>query len=745
VLPVLTLAAQVRASVSNIDDPDMPAFTLRMFVLAILLNTCAATANILFNLRIPSPQVSPIIVQLVAYPLGKLLARILPIRVFHLPRFLGGGAWSMNPGSFNIKEHALITLTANVAIGQAYAFSSLISLDSAVFYNAPKPQSFQVLYMLSSQLIGFGFSGFCVPFLVTPASMIWPQNLVTATVLNTLHAEEDGLDGTMTRFRYFNILAGAAFLWFFFPNFIFSALSYFNWVCWIWPNSHVVNTVFGTTSGLGMSILTFDWSQIAYIGSPLVAPWWAECNVFAGFVFFYWIAAPILYYKNVFNFARLPFNSSSTWDRFGERYDVLRVLGSRSDLNVAEYEAYSPLYLSVSLYFAYWTGFAAATSVLVHTVLYHGKTLWKGIRRIRTEEDDIHAKFMRRYPTVPDWWYALVLLITFAISVVVVEVWDTDLPVWALLIAILVAAVYALPAGFIYAMTGSLPATNIIGELVAGYMMPRRAVPNMVFKVYCVQALSSGLNFVQDLKVGHYMKVNPRATFAMQLIATGWTAVVQWAVKQFIFGHVERVCDPAQPQCFTCPHANVFFTSSIIWGAVGPDLLFGRDSIYHPIYLGLLVGAVLPIPIWLLARRFPRTPIKFISTPIFFNGLSFIPPASGLNYASWFLTGFIFQYLIRRRNFRWWSKYNFVTSAALDLGTVASVRVPCAVYVLQLLTLSSPQFIFMFLTLALPRNGELYVNWWGNNVVGNNIDSQRTPYLPTGPDGFAPPPPPVHR
>lgn len=45
--------------------------------------------------------------------------------------------------------------------------------------------------------------------------------------------------------------------------------------------------------------MTFDWSQIAWIGSPLMIPWWAEVHVFAGFVLFYWIMVPILYYTNV--------------------------------------------------------------------------------------------------------------------------------------------------------------------------------------------------------------------------------------------------------------------------------------------------------------------------------------------------------------------------------------------------------------------------------------------------------------
>lgn len=63
----------------------------------------------------------------------------------------------------------------------------------------------------------------------------------------------------------------------------------------------VVNQLFGVVSSVGMSGLTFDWAQIAYLGSPLMVPWWAIVNIFVGFVILYWILTPILYYTNVRN------------------------------------------------------------------------------------------------------------------------------------------------------------------------------------------------------------------------------------------------------------------------------------------------------------------------------------------------------------------------------------------------------------------------------------------------------------
>lgn len=70
------------------------------------------------------------------------------------------------------------------------------------------------------------------------------------------------------------------------------------------------------STGLGLLPVTFDWSQIAYNGSPLVVPFCksedlfrdsemltvfgvgAQANVFSGWAFNFALVAPILYYTN---------------------------------------------------------------------------------------------------------------------------------------------------------------------------------------------------------------------------------------------------------------------------------------------------------------------------------------------------------------------------------------------------------------------------------------------------------------
>ena len=46
------------------------------------------------------------------------------------------------------------------------------------------------------------------------------------------------------------------------------------------------------------------------------------------------------------------------------------------------------------------------------------------------------------------------------------------------------------------------------------------------------------------------------------------------------------------------------------------------------------------------------------SQPVIFSGTGNLPPATPLNYIPSCIVGFIFNYVIRRRHFSWWTKYN---------------------------------------------------------------------------------------
>jgi OPT family oligopeptide transporter len=222
----------------------------------------------------PSVYLTGIVVQLTTLPLGKGLGAVLPTTRYNT----FGYTWSLNPGPFSIKEHVVITVMGNVVVWGAYTTDVVAS--QRVFYGHTVTFSYQMLLALSTQLMGFGLAGILRQFLVWPSAMIWPGALVNAALFNTLHKNYNKQESKhISRHRFFYITVGLSFLWYWIPGFLWTGLSVFNWVCWIAPNNVAVNQLFGTLSGLGMGILTFDWSMISYIGSPLVTPVRVCCSL----------------------------------------------------------------------------------------------------------------------------------------------------------------------------------------------------------------------------------------------------------------------------------------------------------------------------------------------------------------------------------------------------------------------------------------------------------------------------------
>ena len=96
---------------------------------------------------------------------------------------------------------------------------------------------------------------------------------MNAALFSTLHKNYGKRDTKhISCEKFFGLVVLGSFYWFWLPSYLFTALSIFNWVCWIAPNNVVVNQLFGYSTGLGIGFLTFDWSMISFVGSPLVVP-----------------------------------------------------------------------------------------------------------------------------------------------------------------------------------------------------------------------------------------------------------------------------------------------------------------------------------------------------------------------------------------------------------------------------------------------------------------------------------------
>ncbi|EME80071.1 uncharacterized protein MYCFIDRAFT_204443 [Pseudocercospora fijiensis CIRAD86] len=709
---------EVRANVPNTDDPTLPVNTLRMWFLGCAFALIGSGINSFFSVHYPSVTITSLVTQLISFPAGCGLALILPLKTITI----FGYSFCINPDrNFNVKEHTVITIMSNLSFGTSWA-TDIIQAQKA-FYGLKAPIGYQLLLGLTMQLFGLGIAGLAYRFIVEPPEMvrptslstdalliiqqIWPSTLANAALFETLHSRANPIANgwRISRYRFFLYVFAGSFCWYWFPGFIFTALSTFAFICWAAPNNVRVNNVFGMSSGLGMMPITFDWAQIAYNGSPLVVPFWAQANSFAGFCCFFALTAPILYYTNTWYTSYLPLSSSNSYDNTGAIYNGSRIVDEHGNFDVEAYKAYSPVFMPVTFALGYGISFAVMAALISHIFLYHFQDIMRSFKGNRPK--DCHARMIEKYPDAAWWWYAILAVTVLGLSIMTMYVYDIGMPFWGVLIAFGMASLYIVPVGVVYAVANlNSNVLTVLGEIISGYLLPGKPIVMLIFKFYAYTALSQAMNFSSDQKLGLYMKIPRRTLFVAQFVGCVLGSLSQQGVLIWMLGHIDNICAEDQKSGYTCPQGRVNFVSSIVWGAIGPARMYSIGKIYSGLLHMFWLGALLPIVTFLLKKRFPHN--KFLNAihwPIFFAGTGNMPPATGVNYTTAFVASYIFNKYIKNRYKQWWAKYNYVLSAALDSSVAVSA-------------------IVLFFCVIFPGAS---LSWWGNTVNSKTVDGKGTP------------------
>lgn len=228
-----------------------------------------------------------------------------------------------------------------------------------------------------------------------------------------------------------------------------------------------------------------------------------------------------------------------------------------------------------------------------------------------------------------------------------------------------------------------------------------------------------------------------------------------------MYSNVKDLCKPTNKDRFTpvailrflfattdagpllsCNGSKVVYNASMIWGVVGPKRLFQSGQVYSSLMYFFIIGvsgnpselkgkadhpsargdlrrlcALPTIPkeldslrecANLLQRRRKHTSLRKSQLLTKRSRVNPCPISQNTTqYSLWFIVGFFFNYLIRKKAFAWWKRYNYFTQAALDTGVALAT-------------------IMMFF--ALSYNGIKLV--WGGNTIGNDtFDSKSVPYL----------------
>ncbi|CEP60871.1 oligopeptide transporter OPT1 LALA0_S02e01530g [Lachancea lanzarotensis] len=690
---------EVRATVSVEDDPTIFLNHWRTWFLTTIFVVVFAGVNQFFSLRYPTLSINFLVAQVVCFPVGKAFA-LLPHYDFPRAPF-----FNLNPGPFTKKEHAVVTIAVALTSSTAYAMNILIAQTN--FYNMELNAGYQILLVWTTQMLGYGAAGLTRRWIVNPASCIWPQTLISVSLFDSLHnrvIDKTIVNGwRVSRYRFFAIALVVSFVWYWVPGFLFTGLSYFNVVLW-GPKTRynfIANAIFGVESGLGALPITFDYTQIsqAMAGSVFATPYWVSANTGVSVVIFFVIVLPALYFTNTWYAKYMPVISGSTYDNTQKKFNVQKILNPDYTINLEKYKAYSPIFVPFSYLLTYALNFAAVTAIFVHCGLYHGKDLWAKLKNKNHGGLDIHMRiYTKNYKDCPEWWYVVLQVILLGLGFATICGFDSGLPAWAFVVALLISFVNFVPQGILEAVTNQHVGLNIITELICGYMLPLKPKANVLFKLYGFIVQRSGLDMSRDLKLALYMKVPPRLIFAIQIYAALISGLVNVGIQEWMRSNIKDLCSSTQPDGFTCSNGRTVFNASIIWSL--PHYLFSPGRIYNPLMWFFLIGLLLPLVVFGLQKVFRKNQfLKYVHTPIFFTGPGNIPPSTPYNYTLFWAMSFALN-TIRKRWPKWYGKYNFVMGAGVEAGVAIAV-------------------VIIFLAVQYP-GGKL--NWWGNTVHQKTYD-----------------------
>ncbi|KAF2312423.1 hypothetical protein GH714_034639 [Hevea brasiliensis] len=457
-----------------------------------------------------------------------------------------------------------------------------------------------------------------------------------------------------------------SFAYYVFPGYLFPKLTSVSWICWVFPTSILAHQLGSGLRGLGVGSFGLDWASVSsYLGSPMVSPWFATANLAVGFALFMYVVTPIAYWLNVYKAKAFPIFSDGLFTSDGQKYNISAIIDENFHVDMDAYEHQGPLYLSTIFAMIYGLNFACLAATVVHVFLFHGRDIWQLSKSAFQEKKmDVHTKLMRKYKLVPEWWFLCILFLNILATIITYTRLKRD---------------------------------NRVYNWV---FVPRISVANICFKVYGYISMKQAITFLQDFKLGHYMKIPPRAMFMAQVVGTIISAMVHLATSWWLMDTIPNLCDrellPAGSP-WTCPGDHVFYDASVIWGLIGPRRIFGDLGHYSAMNWLFLAGAIAPILVWIAHKALPNKHwIRSISIPVLLGATHEMLPATAVNYTTWVLVGFASGFIAFRYYRDWWSRHNYVLSGALDAGLAFMA-------------------VFLYLCLGMQH---VSLDWWGNDSDG---------------------------
>ncbi|KZV70159.1 OPT superfamily oligopeptide transporter [Peniophora sp. CONT] len=699
------------------DDPSLSPWTFRAFVLGIGLSAFGGVLAEIYYFKPQTVVVSTMFLGIVAYVLGIFMEFVIPTRGIF--RYL-------NPGPFNKKENAFIVIMASAAANSALGTEVLAV--QRLYYNTTLNPATSIFLLFSSQLLGYGLAGLLRNVLLYPSKMLYPTILPLTSMLDAFFAK--GAEQTnKKKLRLFYWVFVAIFFWEILPEWMFPLLTGISVFCLANPSSTDFTRIFGGSNGnegLGLLSVTLDWQYVSPSQNPFVIPLKAHFSNFLGYILCMSIFLTV-YYKNIWQARNFPFLSQTLFYENGTLYNQTLILNEDLEVDKTLLEEQG-----LPFYAATWVVQLLATNLgmaatFTHILLWNYADVeaawawakpsnfknsirsvrWKfwlddGHREVPDDPNmDPHYRQMLKYPDASNSWYLAVLFIAVITSLVLIYKTNSTLPWWGFVIACLLSSFSILFFCALYAITGLQLIIQPFVQMIGGFLHPGKPVANMFFVLYSYNSVIQAQLLLRDLKIAQYTKLPPRAAFTAQIIGTLFGAVLNYVLMNSIIDNQREILLSVEgTNIWSGQQPQQYNSQAVVWGGLAHEL-FASGKRYQWVAWAYLMGLFVPIPFWVVHKRWPRLRTDYIYTPVLCYYIGWLGVGINSSILVYFTIAVVSQWYMRTRHPRWFAKYNYVLAAALDGGTQVMV------------------FILSFAVQGAAGTTHLFPQWWGANQNGN--------------------------
>ncbi|CAN9292268.1 unnamed protein product [Alternaria alternata] len=561
---------------------------------------------------------------------------------------------------------------------------------------------------ISIGLFGYGICGIMRPICVWHVDSVYWSSLPTVKVLQGLHWQTVKDSKPL---RWFWIAFSGMFVYEFFPAYIFPWLNSVSIPCLAamhatGSKAAILTNLFGgatNNEGLGWFSISFDWQYITSFQSSL--PLKFQLHQTAGFVVCFFVMLGI-YYGNAWGSRSLPFMSTRLLTQDGKQYPSESVFidGILDEKALLQYGLPR---ITGTFAYAMFMANAAIGALVAHTVLFWGGDTVRAFKDAKKGkfDDPHHAHMAKHYKDAPQWWYLVVLLVSFVLGLVVVIKENVTLPVWAYVIALAMGTIISPFSTLLYARFGNGIATNNLSKVIAGLILPGRPIGNMYFAAWSHNVINSAVQLSMDLKLGEYLKIPPRVMFMTQIYGTVLGGFINYAVMiSIVTGNKHLLADTDGNASWSGATIQSYNTNASTWALAA--YLYKQGKTYSIVPLGLLIGAAIVLAHRILVRFVPRIgnfSLREINFPQFIQFAGYIPynQSQTCVILSWTIVGFFTQFYLRNYRPRIFRDYSYLIAGAFDGASLTCL------------------FILSFAVFGAGGPAIPFPQWWGNNSAGN--------------------------